>query len=112
MDIKKYLGKTLKVLIDRPIGAVHPTHGYIYPINYGHIKGTISADGEELDAYVLGINELIDEFTGKCIAIIERLNDDDPKLIVVPTDKDYSDDDIRALTEFQEKFFKSIILRN
>ena len=111
MDIKQYLGQTLKVVIDRPIGAAHPTHRYIYPINYGHIEDTISADGEELDAYVLGTDQPIKEFTGKCVAIINRLNDDDPKLIIVPTSEDYSDDEIRALTEFQEKFFESVILR-
>lgn len=39
----------------------------------------------------------------------EEMNDD--KLVVVPQNKDYSDDTIRALTEFQEQYFKSIIIR-
>ena len=55
---------------------------------------------------------VIDEFEGKCIAVIHRTNDNDDKLIIVPKEKDYSDDAIRALTEFQERFFESIIIRD
>ena len=45
------------------------------------------------------------------IAIIHRINDDDDKLIVINKDKNYSDDAIKALTEFQEQYFDSIIER-
>ena len=107
--MKEYLNKTVTVKIDRKLGSKHPKHGFIYPINYGYIPGTISGDGEELDAYVLGVFEPVEEFTGKVIAIIHRTNDDDDKLIV--SIKEYSDDAIRALTEFQERYFKSIIIR-
>jgi inorganic pyrophosphatase len=105
------LGKIVTVKIDRQMGSKHPEHGFIYPVNYGYIPNTVSGDGEELDAYVLGVFEPVEEFTGKCIAINHRLNDDDDKLIVVPDDKEYSDDEIRALIEFQERFFSSVIIR-
>jgi inorganic pyrophosphatase len=39
---------------------------------------------EELDAYILGVFEPLEVFRGKCIAVINRLNDNDDKLIVVP----------------------------
>ena len=81
----------------------------IYPVNYGYIPDTISGDGEELDAYVLGIFEPIKEFTGKCIAVIKRLNEEDDKLIIVPENKMYTKEQIKALTEFQERYFKSEI---
>ena len=96
--------------MDRPLGCKHPKHGFIYPVNYGYIPGTISGDGEELDAYVLGEFAPLDEFKGKVIAIIHRTNDNDDKLIVT-NDKNYTDDQIRALTEFQERFFESVIIR-
>lgn len=48
------------------------------------MPGTIAPDGEEIDAYVLGVFEPKEEFTGTCIAVIHRTNDDDDKLIVVP----------------------------
>ena len=108
---KDYLGKTVDIFIDRQLGSKHPKHGFIYPVNYGYIPNTVSGDGEELDAYLLGVFEPVDIFTGKCIAIIHRTNDNDDKLVLVPEDKNYTDDQIRALTEFQERFFESEILR-
>lgn len=111
-NTKSYINKLVKAKIDRPMGSKHPKHGFIYPVNYGYIPNTVSGDGEEIDCYVLGIFEPIDEFEGKCIAVIHRTNDNDDKLIVVPKEKEYSEDAIRALTEFQERFFESIIIRD
>lgn len=111
MESKDYIGKIVNVTMDRPLGSKHPKHGFIYPVNYGYIPNTISGDGEELDAYVLGVHEPLETFEGKVIAIIHRLNDNDDKLVVVPQDKNYTNDQIIALTEFQERFFKSEIIR-
>ena len=108
---KEYLGKIVKVKMDRPLGSKHPKHGFIYPVNYGYIPNTISGDGEELDAYVLGEFKPLEKFTGRVIAIIHRTNDNDDKLVVVKDGKNYSDEQIRALTEFQEQWFESVILR-
>lgn len=107
-----FLNKTLKVTIDRPLGSKHPKHGFIYPVNYGYVPNTISGDGEELDCYILGIYEPIKTFKGKCIAIIHRLNDNDDKLIIVPKNKSFSNNEIRVLTDFQEQYFESEILRS
>ena len=106
-----YLNKTLEIKIDRPMGSKHPKHGFIYPINYGYVPNTVSDDGEELDAYVLGIYEPLENFTGKCIAIIHRTNDNDDKLIIVPESKTFTNEEIKVLTDFQEQYFKSTILR-
>lgn len=107
----KYLQKTINIKVDRQMGSKHLKHDFIYPVNYGYVPNTVSGDGEELDAYILGVFDPIEEFKGKCIAVIHRLNDDDDKLIVAPENVDYSDDAIIALTEFQERFFKSEIIR-
>ena len=112
MDNRIYLNKTIDVKIDRPLGSKHPKHSFIYTVNYGYVPNTISGDGEELDCYVLGIYEPLDSFKGKCIAIIHRLEEDDDKLIVVPENKSFSDSEIRALTDFQEQYFKSEIIRS
>ncbi len=111
MDNKQFLGKIVTVKIDRPLGSKHPDWDFIYPVNYGYIPHTISGDGEELDAYILGVSEPLQTFCGKCIAIIHRLNDDDDKLIVVPENRDFSDEEICVLVDFQESFFKSEIVR-
>lgn len=112
MDNNYYLGKTLKIKIDRELGSKHPNHGFIYPVNYGYVPDTISGDGEELDVYLLGVFEPVSEYEGECIAIIHRTNDNDDKLIVVPNGKKYSDDAIDALTEFQEQYFEHEIIRH
>ena len=111
MDNKKYVGRILEVKIDREFGSKHPDYGFIYPINYGYVPNTISGDSEELDCYVLGVDKPLDSFTGKCIAIIHRTNDNDDKLIIVPDGMNFTDEEIRNLTNFQEKYFKSIIIR-
>ena len=105
VNVKDYLGKEVEMKIDRPLGSRHPKHGFMYMLNYGCV------DGEELDAYLLGEYEVVNESKGKVIAIIHRTNDDDDKLIVSKDGKNYSDDAIRALTEFQEQYFDSIIIR-
>ena len=110
-NAKDYLGKEVSREIDRPMGTRHPKHGFMYMINYGFISNTISGDGEELDAYLVGEFEPVEKSSGKVIAIIHRTNDDDDKLIVSKDNKEYSDDAIRALTEFQERYFESIIIR-
>ena len=111
INAKCFVGKNVSVTIDRKLGSKHPNWDYIYPTNYGYIPNTVSDDGEELDAYVLGIFEPVDTFDGICIAIIHRLDDNDDKLIVVPKGKNYTDEQIDCLTEFQERFFKHTILR-
>lgn len=108
---EEFLGKVVTMKVDRQLGTKHPKHGFIYTVNYGYIPNTISYDGEELDAYLLGVFDPVEEYTGKVIAIIKRTNNQDDKLIVVPEDKTYSDEAIRALTEFQEQYFTSIIVK-
>lgn len=110
-NAKDYLKKDVVVKTDRQLGTNHPKHGFIYMLNYGYIPNTISGDGEELDAYIVGVFEPVKEFEGHVIAIIHRTNDDDDKLVVAPKGVDYSDDAIRAMTEFQERFFESVIIR-
>lgn len=111
MDNREYLNKMIKVKIDRKLGSKHPKYDFIYPVNYGYVPNTISGDGEELDCYVLGVYEAIEDFEGMCIAIIHRVNDNDDKLIIVPKNKNYTNDEIEELVEFQEKFFEHILIR-
>lgn len=101
------LGKIVKVTVDRPMGTYHPKHKDIYyPINYGYIEGIMAPDGEEQDAYILGVNQPVEEFTGKVIAIIHRLNDVEDKWVVVPEDELYSKEQIEEQVKFQEKYFE------
>lgn len=109
---KDFLGKNVEVIIDRPLGSMHPKHNFVYEVNYGYVPGMLAPDGEELDAYVLGITGPIKKYSGKCIALIHRTNDDDDKLVVVPEGISLTDKEIDKLIEFQEKWFKHKIVRN
>lgn len=110
-DAKNFLGKIITVTIDCPLGSKHPKHDFEYTTNYGYLAGTVSPDGEELDAYVLGVKELVEVSTGHCIAVIHRTNGDDDKLVVVPQDITMADEEIRSATYFQERRFESAIIR-
>jgi len=109
---RNFLGKTVTVKIDRPIGSKHPDFPESkYLCNYGFIPDTKAPDGEELDAYVLGVSEPLDSFRGSCIALIHRIDDDDDKLVVVPKGLKLSDEEIYESVNFSEKWFNSEIIR-
>lgn len=101
------MNKLVKVIIDRPLGSVHPKYpNLIYQINYGYIEGMIAGDGEYQDAYIMGINYPIDIFEGKVIAVIHRLNDVEDKYVVCDINKTYTLEEIKKAVEFQEKYFE------
>ncbi len=105
------IGAVVTVTVDRPMGSFHPEHKDIfYPINYGYIKGVIAPDGEEQDAYILGVDKPVEKFTGKIIAIIHRLDDSEDKWVVCPENMTYSKEEIAQLVKFQEQFFKTEII--
>ncbi len=77
------IGTVVKVIVDRPLGSYHPEHKDLYyPINYGYVEGYIAPDGEEQDAYILGVNKAVKEVTGTIIAIILRYVDVEEKWMV------------------------------
>ncbi len=104
------IGKIVTVTVDRPLGSQHPKHpDIVYPVNYGFVRGIIGGDGEEQDAYILGVSTPVSEFTGKVIAIICRTDDVEDKWVVAPSGTQYTIDEIRKLTRFQEQYFESTI---
>ncbi len=104
------LGKSVTVIVDRPLGSCHPKHKDIfYSVNYGYIPGIFAADGEEQDAYILGVNEPVKEFTGKVVAIIHRFDDVEEKWVVAPEGAPFTREEIAKLVAFQEQFFQTEI---
>ena len=105
------IGNVVRVIVDRPLGSVHPKHkDIIYTVNYGYVPGVIAKDGEEQDAYILGVDEPVAEFVGRVIAIIHRLNDIEDKWVVVPQGKSFTEEEIANSVAFQEKFFDTEIM--
>ena len=104
------IGSTVTVIVDRPLGTYHPKHKDIfYTVNYGYIPGIIAPDGEEQDAYILGINTPVDEFTGKVIAVIHRLDDVEDKWVVAPEGVSFTKEEIARQVAFQEQYFRTEI---
>lgn len=102
------IGAIVTVTVDRPLGSYHPEHREMYyPVNYGYIKGITAPDGEEQDAYILGVNKPVSEFTGKVIAVVHRYNDVEEKWVVAPEGKVFSAEEIKNQIAFQEQYFQS-----
>ncbi|WP_442870894.1 inorganic pyrophosphatase [Acutalibacter muris] len=88
MDMPK-IGDTITIKIDRPMGTAHPKH----------------PDGEEQDAYVLGVDEPLTEFTGRLIAVIHRFDDVEEKWVLAPEGRSFTKKQIVELTHFQEQYY-------
>jgi len=108
---KAFLGKTITVTIDRPLNSLHPKYGFKYEANYGYLEGITAPDGEDLDAYFLGITKPVEKGSGLCIAIVHRKDNDDDKLVVVPAGIEMTDEEIMKAVHFQEQWFDSELLR-
>lgn len=106
-QVKSYLGKTVIIGIDRPMGYVHKKENYslTYPINYGYIPGVLGGDGEELDVYLLGVNEPVSEYECRIIAIVHRHNDNEDKLVGAPIGITFTKEEIEKAIHFQEQYY-------
>lgn len=102
------LGKRVHVEVDRPIGTVH--QGIIYPVNYGFVPGMPGGDGEEQDAYILGISQPLRSFDGIVIGGVLRRDDCEDKLIVAPAGTVLHQGQIMEAVRFQEQYFDSFII--
>lgn len=104
------IGEIVQVVVDRPLGSCHPDWPELwYPLNYGYVPGIMAPDGEEQDAYILGVDQPVQEFTGRVIAVIRRKDDVEEKWVVAPDGCLFSREEIRRQTWFQERFFDSEI---
>ena len=104
-------GSAVTVIVDRPLGSYHPQHpDIIYPVNYGFVPGIIAADGEEQDAYILGVDDPVDEYTGKLIAVIRRWDDVEDKWVIAPEGASFTKEDIERTVWFQERYFRSEVV--
>lgn len=105
--IQDILGKDVHVVVDRPIGYLHGD--ILYPVNYGFIPGIIAGDGEEQDAYILGVTEPVSAFDGQVIGAIFRKNDCEDKLVVAPKGMLLHQGQIAQAVHFQEQYFDTYI---
>lgn len=111
VEMDSIIGRIVTVTVDRPLGSYHPEHkDMYYPINYGYVEGIIAPDGEEQDAYILGVDEAIDKFTGAVIAVIHRNDDVEEKWVVALQGMTFTKEEIVKQIHFQEQYFDSEIV--
>ncbi|MCL1787531.1 MAG: hypothetical protein FWG38_06055, partial [Defluviitaleaceae bacterium] len=102
-NLQKCLGRPIEVVIDRPLGSVHPRYpGMVYPVNYGYVPGVFAGDGAAQDVYVLGVDMPLSAFTGVVIAVVRRGNDVEDKWVAAPVGAVFSAEEIAAAVGFQE----------
>ena len=108
---RSFLGKTVHIGIDRPIGYLHHKEKYdlLYPINYGYIPDVLGGDGEEMDVYLLGVDHPVAEYDAHILAIVHRKNDVEDKLVGAPVGVHYTREQIAAAVHFQEQYYQSEI---
>jgi len=109
--IQQYLGKSVTVEIDRPVGFHHVTKGIHlhYTVNYGFLPGVIGGDGEEQDVYVLGVAEPLETFSGRIIGVVRRADDNEDKFVAAPEGFVFTAKQIAEEICFVEKYFDSTI---
>ena len=105
--IRDLLGKQVHVEVDRPIGHVHK--GMVYPVNYGFIPGLMAGDGEEQDAYILGVTQPVEAFDGIVIGAVCRRDDVEDKLVVAPAGMEFHQGQIAQAVHFQEQYFDTYV---
>lgn len=108
--VHSFLGKTVTISIDRPIGSIHPQHeDIVYPMNYGYVPKVIGGDGEALDVYLLGVDKPVKEYTARIIGIVHRRNDVEDKLVAAPEEMNFTAVEIAEAVRFQEQYYDSEI---
>lgn len=105
------LGRIVTVTVDRPLGSFHPRWPQLrYPVNYGYVAGVLAPDGEEQDAYVLGVDTPCAQYTGRVIALVHRRDDVEEKWVVAPLGRSFTREEIWAQISFQERWFDAQLI--
>jgi inorganic pyrophosphatase len=98
------------VIIDRPRGSSHPHYPTIvYPLDYGYLENTTSADGGGIDVWLGSLNTLTDEripkiLTGILCTFDTLKRDAEIKLLV-----GCSEDDIQVIRDFHREMLTLFI---
>lgn len=102
-DLTGYLGREVRVVIDRPLGSRHPRHAdLVYPVNYGFLPGTVSGDGHPVDAYALGIGIPVSAAVGRVAGVVRREDDVEDRLIVAADGRPRTGAELAVSVEFHE----------
>ena len=95
-----------ELVIDRPKGSSHPRFpDFIYPLDYGYLKGTVSGDGAGMDVWLGSIDDMSVQ---AIICTVDLLKEDLEIKIVVGC----TDEEIEMVMNYRETSNLSAILVN
>ncbi len=100
------LGRTVHVVIDRPMGSVRPAHGGRgCPVNDGCVPHLLAGDGKAQGACVLGVDCPVDAFDGVVAAVVHRKGALGDKWVVCPEGYAPAREEILETVDVAERHF-------
>ena len=95
-----------EIIIDRPKGTAHPKYpNFIYQVDYGYLKDTLSIDGAGIDVWVGSGEMKIDAIM--CTVDLMK-NDSEIKILIGCTEEEKA---IVYKTHNETEFMKGILIR-
>lgn len=94
------LGKLIRVGITDKIGAPFGDTGELFRLNHGQPIGRFVASTPVSGVFIVGIDNPVNHFDGRIIALIRFLDNGEVKLIAAPKSKRFIDCEIKPLVEF------------
>lgn len=106
-DALDVLAAACERVIDRPRGTAHPKyHSFVYPLDYGYLKNTSSADGEGIDIW-LG-SDARQQIDAVIVTVDLLKRDSEIKILIGCTE----DEKLLALrTHNETEFMKGLLIR-
>lgn len=106
-DALDALAAACERVIDRPRGTVHPKYpSIVYPLDYGYLKNTSSADGEGIDIW-LG-SDAQQQIDAVIVTVDLLKRDSEIKILIGCTE----DEKLLALRAHNEtEFMKGLLIR-
>ena len=106
-DALDALAAACERVIDRPHGTVHPKYpSFVYPLDYGYLKNTSSADGEGIDIW-LG-SDARQQIDAVIVTVDLLKRDSEIKILIGCTE----DEKLLALRAHNEtEFMKGLLIR-
>ncbi|MCR5516757.1 MAG: NUDIX hydrolase [Lachnospira sp.] len=106
--------ETVTVKIDHPLGSTDEDNpSIVYPINCGYVERDceIGQNGEfsRQEAYVLGVDVPLDEFTGVLTAVARRKDDANSVWLVVPENIHYTRQQLEEMIYFSEQYYDGFV---
>jgi inorganic pyrophosphatase len=96
-----HLAANNAIIIDRPKASPHPRYPeVIYPLDYGYLEGTISADGNGTDVWLGSLNTMDKMLTGILCTFDTLKRDAEIKLLIGCTKED-----VQIIQDFHREMY-------